>query len=225
MYVNYLSLPMKSNISSNENKPLKVGITGGIGSGKSVVCRVFANLGIPVFYADTVSRELTNQNTEIRAKLFDWYGSDIYLPNSELNRKMLAQIIFSDKFELEKVNNLVHPLVRKAFIDWTEHQSSPYVVQEAAILFESGQYLNFDHVVLVTASTETKIERVMKRDNLSHEQVVERMKNQWPDSKKLTMANDVVICNDQNMIIPQVIKIHDKLLVKWQNLESGLAQA
>ncbi len=212
---------MKWNTSSKGNSPLKVGVTGGIGSGKSVVCRIFAQLGIPVFGADQEAKRLMDQNPMVQEKLKKWFGNDIYLSEYLLHRKKLAEIIFNDKIALEKVNELIHPLVREEFRLWANKQLAPYVVQEAAILFETGQETKFDHIVVATADIELRIMRVMNRDGITREKVLDRMKNQIPNEVKIQKANEVVICDDNHLIIPQVIAIHNKLLLKWQSLENG----
>jgi dephospho-CoA kinase len=212
---------MKWSTSLQGNNPLKVGVTGGIGSGKSVVCRIFAQLGIPVFWADQEAKREMDQNSFIQDKLKEWFGNDIYLSEIELNRKKLAEIIFNDKIALEKVNELIHPVVREEFKLWTQKQVAPYVVQEAAILFETGQEGNFDHIIVATADLELRIQRVMNRDGISRARVLERMNNQIPNEVKVQKADDVIICDDDHLIIPQVIGIHHKLLLKWQNLENG----
>jgi len=212
---------MKWNTLLKGSNPLKVGVTGGIGSGKSVVCRIFTQLGIPVFWADQEAKRLMDQNPLIQERLKKWFGNDIYLSEVQLHRKKLAEIIFNDKIALEKVNDLVHPVVREEFRLWVQKQEAPYVVQEAAILFETGQESKFDHIVVATADLELRIQRVMNRDGIPREKVLERMKNQIPNEVKIRKADDVIICDDDHLIIPQVIVVHNKLLLKWQSLENG----
>lgn len=212
---------MRWNTSSKGNNPLKIGVTGGIGSGKSVVCRVFAQLGIPVFMADQEAKRLMDHQPETIIQLKAWFGDDIYLSNEVLDRKKLARIIFNDKIALEKVNALIHPAVRKAFSDWSKQQNAPYVIQEAAIIFENGQESSFDRVILVTAPYEDRIVRVMNRDGIDRDKVIERIRNQWPDEKKVGKAHEVIICDDQHLVIPQVIRIHEKFMLIWQSLENG----
>jgi len=189
-----------------------VAITGGIGSGKSVVCKIFEKLGIPVFNADFEAKKLLNSSTTIRNNLTDLLGSDIYQANGDIHRKKMANRIFNDNFALQKVNEIVHPEVRKRFREWAEEQNSPYVIQEAAIIFESGQSHSFDKIITVTAPSELKIERVMKRDHVSREKVLERMNNQLPDELKVEKSDFVIVNDDIEMVIPQIIKIHKKLL-------------
>lgn len=190
---------------------IKVGITGGIGSGKSTLCKVFKVLGIPVFEADTEAKKLMDSNPTIKTGLIDLLGEHIYTQNGILDRKKLAGIIFNDKLMLEKVNALVHPEVRSAFLDWSERQNSLYVVHEAAILFESGFYKMMDYTLLVSASEEDRIKRVVKRDSVKIEQVKERMHKQWTDAKKRPLADVEFITNDKTLIIPQIIKIDKQL--------------
>ncbi|MCD6355320.1 MAG: dephospho-CoA kinase [Prolixibacteraceae bacterium] len=190
---------------------LKVGITGGIGSGKTTICRVFQLLGIPVFEADNVAKELLNSNREIKKSLIRLFGKDIYNSYGEINRKMLASIIFNDDIQLNKVNNLIHPAVKQEFSKWLEMQNTPYVIHEAAILFESGFYKMMDFTILVSAPEEERLARVMKRDDISAKLVKERMARQWPEEKKRELAT-VEICNDNtNLLIPEIIKTDKRL--------------
>jgi dephospho-CoA kinase len=189
---------------------ITVGITGGIGSGKSTVCEIFKILGIPIFEADKVAKNLMNENSVIRQNLVDWFGNEIYSGN-QLNRKLLAGLIFNNNTLLTNVNNLVHPIVREEFEKWKNKQETAYSVYEAAILFESGFYKLMDFTVLIIAPEQIRINRVMKRDNLSLEQVTARINNQWPDDEKRKLATTVIINDNKNLIIPQIIEIDKKL--------------
>lgn len=191
---------------------ITIGITGGIGSGKSTVCEIFRILGVPVFEADKVAKNLMNENRVVREKLVEWFGDGIYSEN-QLNRKALAEHIFNDKSLLNKVNNLVHPIVREEFEKWKNKQETVYSVYEAAILFESGFYKLMDFTVLITAPEQIRINRVMMRDNLSQDQVVARINNQWTDDKKRKLATTVIINDNKNLIIPQIIEIDKKLKI------------
>lgn len=191
---------------------IKVAVTGGIGAGKSVVCSVFSKLGIPVFDADSAAKEIINFNKEARSKLIRLFGEDIYLPNDTIHRKKLAEIIFNDQIALRNVNNIVHPLVYDNFKNWTKTQNSPFVIQEAAIVFENGHTDRFDKIITVTAPVEVKIERCLMRDNNSRENVIERMKNQLPDEYKIAHADFVIYNDDKQMILPQIIEIYKKLI-------------
>ena len=190
---------------------LKVGITGGIGSGKSSVCKIFKVLGAPVFEADLVAKKLMDSDPEIRSGLIDLFGADVYGSNGKLDRKKLAGLIFNDDLKLQNVNELVHPVVRANFLSWTEEQNVPYVIHEAAILFESGFYKLMDFTILVTAPEQERINRVSRRDGVTEQQVRERMNKQWPDSKKRKLATLEIKNADWDMILPGVIKIDKQL--------------
>ena len=190
---------------------LKIGITGGIGSGKSTVCRVFSVMGIPVFEADKVARKLMDTDEEIHEKLVRLFGAAVYLPDQTVNRKYLAGIVFKDPSLLTKLNEIVHPVVRKTFFDWCEKQESPYIIHEAAILFESGFYKMMDKTITVVTSEEERIRRVMKRDGITMELVKERIKNQWSDEERIKLADFVIGNNDDQLIIPQIIEIDKKI--------------
>ena len=191
---------------------LKVAITGGIGAGKTVVCRVFEKLGVPVFHADVVAKELLNSNFDIKKNLIELFGDDIYQKNETIHRKKLAEIIFNNHIALQKVNRIIHPVVFDEFNQWAEMQQTPYVLQEAAIIFENGHADRFDKIITVTAPVEMKIERCMKRDEISRELVLERMKNQIPDEEKAKHSDFVIVNDDREMILPQILKIHHSLI-------------
>src|ERR1035437_4169776 len=151
---------------------IKIGITGGIGSGKSMVCEVFKLLGVPVFHADSVARDLQQNDVQIRTSLIDLFGEEIYTSDGTLNRQKLAELIFNDKELIEKVNKLIHPIVREVFINWADkHSGVSYILYEAAILFESVYYKDLDLNILVVADENLRIKRVMKRDNMTKEAV------------------------------------------------------
>jgi dephospho-CoA kinase len=191
-----------------------LGITGGIGSGKSTVCRMFEILGIPVFNADTVAKTVLNTDSKLKKSLRALFGDEIYMPDGYLDRKKLASIIFSHPGSLQQVNERVHPVVREEFFRWMEkHKQSAYVIHEAAILFESGFHSLADFTLLVSAPEEQRISWVMKRDGISEEKVRERMRNQWTDDKKAAMA-DFILKNDNRMLlIPVILNIHNKLKI------------
>ncbi|NQU54929.1 MAG: dephospho-CoA kinase [Bacteroidetes bacterium] len=190
---------------------LVIGITGGIGSGKSTVCQVFKLLGIPVFEADAVAKKLIHSNSVIKTGLIDLFGEDIFAPNEQLNRKKLANIIFNDAIQLKKVNELVHPVVREEFKNWLKLQESAYVIHEAAILFESGFYKMMDFTIFVSAPENQRIEWVMQRDGASENKVKERMEKQWTDKQKRKLASVEIKNNSRDLIIPQIIKIDNQL--------------
>ena len=192
---------------------LKIGITGGIGSGKTIVCEIFKLLGIPVFQADFVAGKLINSDAVIRSELISRYGNDIYQTDRKVNREKLAGIIFNDDAELEKVNKIIHPFVRNEFMNWVKNQEAEYVIHEAAILFESGFYKMMDAVILVTAPEEIRIERVIKRNGLTRENVLSRIAKQWPDSEKRKFATFELINDNKSLLIPQIIEIDNKIKI------------
>ena len=190
---------------------IKVGITGGIGSGKSTVCKVFKALGIPVFEADVIARQLMNTDKKIRARLVDLFGSNVYLPDQTIDRKFLSGIVFNNPSLLEQLNKIVHPAVRESFEEWYQEQQSAYIIHEAAILFESGFYKMMDKTITVVTSENERILRVMKRDGITMELVKERIKNQWSDEERIKLADFVIGNNDDQLIIPQIIEIDKKI--------------
>ena len=190
---------------------IKLGVTGGIGSGKTSVCKVFGTLGIPVFSADDEAKRIMETDAEIIVKLNEIAGKDLYVGGS-LNRAELARIIFNSRSMLETVNAIVHPAVFSRFCEWAKNQNTPYIIMEAAILFESGGAKMVDRIVTVTAPVEERIARVVSRSSISKEKVMERMKNQMNDSDRIKQS-DYVIDNSENaMIIPAVLSIHSDIL-------------
>ncbi|MFY9152128.1 MAG: dephospho-CoA kinase [Prolixibacteraceae bacterium] len=190
---------------------IKIGITGGIGSGKSTACRIFSVLGIPVFEADLEAKRLMNTDPEIAFQLIRLFGEAVYLPDHTIDRKYLAGIVFNNPSLLAQLNQIVHPAVRKAFSDWCDKQDSPYVIHEAAILFESGFYKLMDKTIAVIANQDQRISRVLKRDHLSPELVMERIKNQWTDEERIKLADFLISNNDDELIVPQIVDIDKKI--------------
>jgi len=189
-----------------------LGITGGIGSGKSTVAKVFMQLGIPVFFADIEAAKLIIQNKNLQNKIIKNFGEEIHW-DGIIDRKKLAKIVFADKNKLEILNNIVHPAVKASFERWTKNNSnSPYIIKEAAILFEAGSDKGLDKIITVVAPAELRIKRVMKRDNVSKKDVEKRMKNQWSDEKKIKLSDFVITNDDKQLVIPQVLEIHKKIM-------------
>lgn len=187
---------------------LKVGLTGGIGAGKTTVAKIFEKLGVPVYYADINAKQLMVTDPVLVEGIKAEFGKDVYL-GDELDRPRLARIVFNDTGKLEKLNKLVHPAVRKDFTAWClKHKTQPYVVEEAAILFESGAYKLMDKVVMVTAPKDIRINRVMERDATTREAVLARMANQWEEEEKINLSDHVIINDNQQLVIPQVLNIH-----------------
>ena len=191
---------------------MKVGLTGGIGSGKTLVCSVLEKLGVAVYYADSEARRLMNSDPELVLQISGLFGNKAY-EGGNLNREFLAQRVFKDKVLLTRLNELVHPAVRKDFSRWANEQKPAfYVVEEAAILFESGSDRNMDLTVGVFSEKELRVQRVMQRDGIAREQVRMRMNSQMNEKEKMERA-DMVIYNDGKlMILPQIINMHNAIL-------------
>ena len=189
-----------------------IGLTGGIGTGKSVVAKVFATLGIPVFNADEEAKRIMQSSLEIKAKLIQQFGSSIY-NEFGLQKEKLAAIVFNDPYQLQLLNAIVHPVTIQAAKDWAAKQTSPYVIKEAALIFESGSAEGLFKVIGVTAPLSLRIHRVMQRDGISKEQVEARMRNQISDTIKMRLCDFVIHNNNQQMVIPQVIEIDKKIRV------------
>lgn len=188
----------------------RIGITGGIGSGKSYIAKIIEQMGFPIYNSDLRSKELTLSNKVIREGLISLFGEDVYI-NSELNKKLIASKIFSDDILREKVNTLIHPIVREDFYEWSLKQESRIVFNEAAILFETGAYRNLDATILVCAPHELKIKRVTERENCSRESVIIRMNKQWPDEKKVELSDYVIVNDEQSPILNQIEKVVEKI--------------
>ncbi len=190
----------------------KIGITGGIGSGKTTVCNIFRILGIPVFDSDLEARNIINSDLKVKNELMACFGRDIYSENG-LHREKMAAIIFNNKAALKKMNSIVHPAVRSYFSEWCiKNNNKPYVLQEAAILFESGGYKQMDKIITIYAPVEERIKRVVERSNTSFDEVSRRIKNQLSDEEKIKKSDFVINNYSSNLVIPQVLNIHKQLL-------------
>ena len=174
---------------------LKIGITGGIGSGKSIVSKILISMNYPVFNSDIEAKKIIVQNPFVKEQLITSFGSEVYI-NDSVNKVFLANIIFNDDKALEKINSIIHPEVRKAFKEYSQSQSSKLVFNEAAILFESDSYKDFDRIILITSPEELRIKRVMNRDNVDREAVISRMEKQWKDEQKIPLS-DYQVTNDE----------------------------
>jgi dephospho-CoA kinase len=195
-----------------ESKPvMKIGVTGGIGSGKTSVCKVFNILGIPVFSSDYEAKEIMDNDEDIIRSINSIAGRDLYT-NGKLDRMELAALIFNNSVLLGKVNSLVHPIVFDHFKRWGMEQAAPYVIMEAAILFESGASKLIDKAVTVVAPTEERVERVIHGNKLSREQVLLRMRNQIDDDSRIKLSDYVIYNSENDMIIPAILKIHEDIL-------------
>lgn len=190
---------------------IQVGITGGIGSGKTTVCALFAALGIPIYDADAAAKRLMTADADLRQAILSLFGDSAYI-QAELNREFIAKKVFEDKSLLNKLNNLVHPAVARDTVNWTLAQQAPYVIKEAALLIESGSYKLLDKLIVVSAPEELRIQRVMQRNQLRREEVVARMNNQIPESEKLALADYVILNDGEHLLLSQVLQIHRELL-------------
>lgn len=189
-------------------QPLKIGITGGIGSGKTIVGKIFSVLGIPIFDADTEAKRLMTTHTVLVHAIKEEFGPKAYHDDGSLNRAYMASEVFNDEVKLKRLNALVHPIVIQAGEDWATKQDTSYVIKEAALLFESGSYKHNDYNILVTAPLALRIQRVMQRDGMTPEQVEARVERQWTDEQKRQLA-DLEIINDGKLaLIPQVMNLH-----------------
>ncbi len=189
-----------------------VGLTGGIGSGKSLVAQIFSHLGISVFNADAEAGKILDEDVQVRLQLSEWFGQDTY-KDGRPDRMKLAGIIFSDPEKLTRMNGLIHPRVMDRFVNWCrENLNKPYVIQEAAILFESGFYRHMDTTILVTAPEKIRIARVKQRDKTGEESIRQRMQNQWTDEQKSPLAGYVIQNDGESPLLPQVLAIHNTLI-------------
>lgn len=190
---------------------IRVGLTGGIGSGKSVVAKVFETLGIPVYYADDAAKKLMNTDEELKTAIIKNFGEASYV-NGELDRKYMASIVFNDKEKLELLNSLTHPATIRDAEEWIKQQTSPYIIKEAALLFESGADKNLDFVIGIEAPLQLKIKRVMARDGMSEEEIMKRINRQMDEEAKMKRCDFVIINNEQELVIPQVLELHEKFI-------------
>lgn len=192
---------------------IRVGLTGGIGSGKSVVAKVFETLGIPVYYADDAAKKLMNTDEGLKKDIIKNFGADSY-KNEELDRKYIASIVFNDKKKLELLNSLTHPATILDAKEWIKRQASPYIIKEAALLFESGANKDLDFVIGVYAPLQLRIKRVMKRDRISEEEILKRIAGQMNDDKKIKLCDFIIYNNEKDLVIPQIMELHKMFLDK-----------
>ncbi len=184
---------------------LKIGLTGGIGSGKSTIAKIIATLGYPVYISDFKASELINRDEEIKKHLIELFGKDIYQPDGNLDKKRLAGIIFNDKEAIKQVNGIVHPAVTRDFMEWCSAQRRPLLFFESAILFEAKLENLFDYIILITTDLETRVERVISRDSTTREKVIERI------NIKQTKSDFVIYNNNDDKVIKQILSIIHQL--------------
>jgi dephospho-CoA kinase len=192
---------------------LKIGITGGIGSGKTTVCRVFELLGIPIFYADTVAKLIMNTDPVLKEEILKTFGEKSYSMDGVLNRAHLSSIVFNNESELNKLNALVHPAVFRAFDKWLAiHHDAPYIIKEAALLFETKSYTMCDLSVLVVSPEASRVRRVIARDGISQDEIVLRMKRQFSDEQKMKLADHILFNDENQLLIPQILELDQQFI-------------
>lgn len=188
---------------------LRIGLTGGIGSGKSTVANIFGTLGIPVYYADDAAKELMNTNAELKAAIQKHFGAETYT-DGQLNRGVLSSLVFNNVEKLALLNSIVHPATIKDAEAWMKQQTTPYAIKEAALIFESGSQAQLDKVIGVYAPATVRINRVMKRDTITREAVLARMNKQINEEIKMRLCDYVIVNDEQQLLIPQVLKLHNE---------------
>ena len=190
---------------------LKIGLTGGMGSGKTIVSRIFSVLGVPVFYADDAAKTVMNEDAELKQKIMSLFGADAYMED-QLNRKYISSIVFNDPFKLEQLNALVHPVTIAAADKWMQQQTTLYVIKEAALMFEAGAAAHLDYVIGVFAPQAMRIQRAMQRDRITREEALARINNQVDDNIKMKLCDFVIVNDEQQSVLSQVLKLHEKFL-------------
>jgi dephospho-CoA kinase len=190
---------------------LQIGLTGGIGSGKSTVAKVFETLGIPVYYADEAGKRLMNEDVELKEQIIHNFGTDSYA-GGKLNRSYLASLVFSNKEKLEVLNSLVHPATIRDAKEWMQKQTAPYAIKEAALIFESGSGAGLNYIIGVYAPQALRIKRTIDRDNITRDEVIKRMRNQVDEEMKMKLCDFIIYNDEQQLVIPQVLKLHEQFL-------------
>lgn len=190
---------------------LRIGITGGIGSGKTTVAKIFETLGVPVYYADDAAKRIMNEHAGLRQSIITHFGENSYINNS-LNRSYLSSIVFEDAEKLAQLNALVHPLTIADADAWMQQQTAPYSLKEAALIFESDMWQHLDYVIGVSAPFETRLQRAMQRDGISEEMVTARMQKQMNEAEKMKRCNFILSNDEKTLLVPQVIALHQHLL-------------
>jgi len=199
---------------------LRVGLTGGIGSGKSTIAQIFEVLGIPVYYADISAKKLMNENADLRSSITNIFGEQAYT-NNILDRKYLSSIVFSDPAKLQQLNALVHPATKKDGEAWMLQQTTPYAIHEAALIFEAKVSDRLDLVIGVSSPIELRIKRAMERDKVSREEVLKRMDQQLDEEVKMSKCDFLLLNDEQQLLIPQVLELHKKLIALSKQKNDG----
>jgi dephospho-CoA kinase len=190
---------------------VKIGVTGGIGSGKSTVTNIFKVLGIPVFDADNAAKKLMEENPDVKQALINEFGEEVFL-DGKLNRKHLSSIVFVDVYKLDKLNAIVHPATIEVGLQWASKQTAPYIIKEAALLFEAGSADGLDFVIGVHAPQALRLQRVMNRDRVGRHDVLNKMSKQINEEIKMKLCDFVVVNDEQQLLIPQVLKLHEHFI-------------
>ena len=190
---------------------LKIGLTGGLGSGKTTVACIFEVLGIPVYYADEASKRLMNEDETVKTSVKKTFGNDVY-KDDKLDRKYLADIVFNDEEKLKMLNSIVHPATIMDAGNWIKNQTAPYIIKEAALLFESGSDKNLDYVIGVQSPLALRMQRAMQRDQISEKEIMSRINRQMDEEKKLQLCDFIIVNDEEQMIIPQVLELHQKFM-------------
>lgn len=192
---------------------LRIGITGGMGAGKSTICQIYEQIGIPIYNADSRAKWLMNNDAELKESIRENFGWDAYTRKDELDRAYIAKVVFNNQEKLETLNSLVHPAVKQDYEQWTiEHREHPYSIKEAALLFESNSYKSLHKVIVVTCPIETRIERIIKRDHVKREDILKRIQNQMTDKARMQMADWVIYNDGHRSLIEQALNIHRELV-------------
>lgn len=197
---------------------LKIGITGGIGSGKSIVCRIFGVLGIPVYDADSMAKYIVNNDPVLKEEIISLFGEESFTTKG-FNNEWMAARVFQDSEKLNQLNALIHPRVAQSFEDWfIEHKEAPYVIKEAALLYEAGSYKDLDYMIVVTAPEDLRIRRVLKRDSHRNaDQIRHIMERQWTETNKVELADHVIVNDDSVLLIPQILDLNARFLISNPN--------
>lgn len=190
---------------------LRVGLTGGIGSGKSTVAQIFEVLGIPIYYADIAAKKLMNEDAALRSSITNIFGEQAYV-NGVLDRTYISSIVFSDAAKLASLNAIVHPATKNDGEKWMQKQTGPYAIHEAALIFEAKVSERLDHVIGVSSPIELRIKRAMQRDKVSRDEVIKRMSQQLDEGVKMSKCDFVLINDEKHLLIPQVMELHQKLI-------------
>lgn len=190
---------------------VRVGLTGGIGSGKSTVAQIFEVLGVPVYYADVEAKRLMNEDKQLKSEIIKLFGKGAYT-NEILDRKYIASIVFSNPQKLQSLNAIVHPATKRDSENWMNRQPTPYAIHEAALIFEAKVNERLNYVIGVSSPQELRIKRAMERDKVSHEEILKRMNKQLDEETKMSKCDFVLINDEQQLLIPQVLELHNKLI-------------